>query len=213
MKRFFTLLTSLVMLISCACAEGAATTFTASAGVSYTAEADGAVITLTIAANDETLAEAEAKASASADALKYAFLGAGALAEDISVVRSDVQLDQKYQYNKLKEPELVIIGRSVEYVMTVRVTDISKLKAQLDAAVGSGLYSSYEVRRTSSAIEDAYQAALSEAAKSALARAEALAKACGFTRTEVVSVTELPSESIDGLTGIAQAEVTLAAQK
>jgi len=215
MKRFFTLLAALVLLFSCsaAAAEGAQTTFTAAAGAPYAAEADGAVITLLISANAETLAEAEAKAASISDSLKNAFLGAGAPEENIAVERTGVQIDQKYQYNKIKEPELVIIGRSVEYVMTVRVTDIGLLQALLDAAVSNGLYSSYEVRLTSSAAEDAYQAALAEAAKSALARAEAIAKACGFTRTEVLSVKELPCESADGLSGTAQAEVTLAAQK
>ena len=209
MKRFLTLLAALVMLFSCACAEGAEITFTATGSAPCAAEPDGAVITLMIAANAETLAEAETKAAASADALKYAFLSAGAQAADVSVVRSNVQVDQKYQYNKLKEPELVIIGRSVEYVMTVNVTDIARLNALLDAAVTSGLYSSYEVTLTSSGRASAFEAALAEAVKSALSKAEAMAKACGYARTEILSVKELAS---DGLTDTAQAEVTLIAQ-
>lgn len=212
MKRFLTLFIALVMLFSCACAEGAAPTFTAIGSAPFAAEADSAVMTFTIRVSDETLPEAESRASSAVDALKYALLSAGAQAADISSVRSDVQNDQQYQYNKIKEPELIIIGCSVEYVMTVNVPDIARLKAIVDAAVVSGRYADYEVKLLSSGRQEACEAALAEAAKMAVSKAEALAKACGYARTEVLAVTEMPSAS-DGLNGIVSVEATVTAQK
>ena len=212
MKRFWILLTALMLLCSCAFAQeteqAALTTVTAVGSASVTAQADSAVLTFTITAQEETLAEAESKAAASASSLKYALLSAGAQAGDISLVRSDVQIEQKYQYNKLQEPGMEIVGRSVVYTMTAAVTQIDKLQALIDAAVLNGQYTSYETALASSALAQSRLEAVSLAAKDALARAEALAKACGFAKTQILSVRELPCED-DGLTVHAQAEVTL----
>ena len=208
MKRFVTLLLSAVLLFSCALAEGPQ--FSAAVGVPFEAQADSAVITLWVTANAETLAEAESKAAASVDAIKYALLSAGARAEEIAVVRSDVQADRQYHYNKIHEPELVLVGRSVEYRMTVSVGDMTRLSALVDAAVAGGLYAEYEVVQASSAYEDAYQTALEEAAKKAVAKARAIAKACGFANTAVSSVRELSGERNE-LAGSACAEAILVA--
>ena len=208
MKRFLMMVASLILLFSCACAEEAKpqTLFTATACVPFAAENDGAVIAITLSANDETLAEAEAKAAALVDAFKVSLMDAGAAEAEISVERTDVQTDRDYHYNKLQEPSLVVIGRSVEYCLTVKVSDIAKLDACLDAIVTNGQYADYTVEKTASAKETAYREALAGAAKDASAKAQALAKACGFNQTVVVSVVELPCEG-----DCAQVEVTLAA--
>lgn len=207
MKRFAAVLLTLFMLLSSACAETAGPLFTASASVPVEAEPDSAVITLMITAGGELLSEAESAAAASVASLTNALIAAGAREEDISAVRTDVQADWKYQYNKLQEPQLVLVGRNVAYAITVSVPDIAVLDSLLDAAVNSGLYASYEVELRSSADEAGYRAALEAAAKAAVEEAKALAKACGFVKTTVVSVTELDCEG-----AAASVEAVLAAE-
>lgn len=210
MKRLAALLVLILMLGSFACAESTPALFTASASAPFTAEADSAVITLNITASSEALSDAETMAAASVQGLTEALLNAGAAQEAISVVRSDAQANWQYHYNKLQEPELVLIGRTVEYQMIVTVEDVAQLNALVDAAVNSGLYTTYEVEQHSSQWQSSYLAALETAAKQASDKAMALAKACGTTQTKVVSVVELPGEFV-GLSGVAQVEVTLGA--
>lgn len=195
MKRLAAVLLALLMMLSSACAEGAL--FTASASVPVEALPDSAVIRLTITAGGELLAEAESAATASVSSLQVALAAAGAQEAEISVVRTDAQADRKFHYNKLQEPQMVLAGCSVEYVMTVRVQDLALLNALVDAAVNNGRYAAYEVEMISSASEAGYRAALEAAAKAAVEKAKALAKACGFAQTAVVSVRELPAESCD----------------
>lgn len=211
MKRFFSLLTVLMMIASFACAQEAQpqTVFTASASAPVVCEADGAVITFEVTADAETLAEAETKAASAVDGLKYALINAGAEAADIKSERRDVQIDREYHYNKLQEPQLVIIGRSVRYAVTLNVKDVSKLNTLLDAAVTSGLYSEYAVEKTFSGCKEARDEALALAAKDAVEKAETLARACGFAKTSILSVKELSSENSLSV----QVEATLAAQK
>ena len=207
MKRFAAVLLVVFLLLSSACAESAGPLFTASASVPFEAPADSAVITLMITAGSELLSEAESAAAAAVNSLTNALVAAGAREEDISAVRTDVQANWTYQYNKLQEPQLVINGRSVAYAMTVAVPDIALLDALLDAAVNNGMYASYEVALSSSAGEAGYRAAMESAAKAAVEKAKALAKACGFGQTTVVSVTELDCEG-----AAASVEAVLAAE-
>ena len=207
MKRFAAVVLVVLLLLSSACAESAGPLFTASASVPFEAPADSAVITLMITADSELLSDAESAAAASVASLTDALVAAGAREEDISAVRTDVQADWKYHYNKLQEPQLVLNGRSVAYAMTVAVPDIALLDALLDAAVNNGLYASYEVALNSSDGEASYRAAMESAAKTAVEKAKALAKACGFLKTTIVSVTELACEGT-----MASVEAVIAAE-
>lgn len=216
MKRLLWLLVSLMLLCSPASAQelpGAVPTVTSTGFASVSLQADMAVLTLEVSAFAETLPEAEKEAAASVDTLKYALLSAGAQAADITAVRTDVQLERKYHYNKLQEPTLETVGCTVSYQMTVQVPNPAKLSALIDAAVLSGCYSAYGVELASARREEAYQEALAAAVRDGMAKAQALAEACGISKTEILSVTELAQTGTDPLTVTAQVEVTLGAKE
>ena len=214
MKRFLALLLSMLTICACAIAQeapAAAPAVTATGCASVAVEPDEGWIILHVTASDETLAEAETKAADSVDSLKYALLSTGVQAADVTITRTNAQLDHKYNYNKLQEPVLETIGCTVEYVLSAKAPEIGKLRAIVDAVVVNGRYASYEIIRQSSQREAAYQEALEAAASSAMAKAEALARACGVRKTALVSVVELAMAETDECSVTAQVEVTLRA--
>ena len=213
MKRLSALLLALTLLFSCALAEEAAlpasTVITASGGATPPLSADSALITLTVHANGETLADAESSAAVMVDALTAALLGAGAAESDIQSARGEVQTNAQYHYNKVSSPQWTATGFDVEYILTVALHDVGRLAQLVDAVLLCEANVSYTVTLRCSRSDEIYRQALAQAAQNAMEKARTLAEACGFAVENVLSVTEMPAEQTSELEISAAAQVCL----
>ncbi len=206
MKRFWVLL----MLFVCLCAPALAqpASFTATGVATVPVETDGVAVTLRICASADDLAKAEALADQSVSALKSAVMSVGVQAADVSLSRVDAQNVSEYHYSKLQQPSLVIIGSSVVYEMKIVLYDAEKANALVDAIVSTGMYESYELTPLASGRDETYRQALSLAVADGMEKALLVAKACGVTDAELVSVVENEPQT-DGQSVTAVVTVTL----
>lgn len=151
---------------------------------------DVAVLTLGVRAAGDTMAEAQRMADETFGRVREALLGQGIAAEDVHITYYNVETVYSYQYSKLGDQETPS-GFTAETDLAVYVRDVGKVGAVVDAAIGVGADSRYELTFESSERAEAYETALAAAAKDAMRKAGLLARAGGLTLIKLKSVCEL----------------------
>lgn len=225
MKRFAAILLSLMMLCSFAAAEtvqmplcpmrsgGAAcpaaettpekTTIVTVGSADATAPIDIAVLSFSVVAEGETVAEANKLVTASIDAITSVFKEHGVEDDQIWHKSYDVSPDVVHHNTKLTDAA-VIDGYIVEIVLCVRLTDISLVGVVIDGATQKGASATHELKFERSTAFEVYEKALNKAAKQAMNKAAVMADGCGMELDRLVSVKELSSAE----DGEARVEVT-----
>lgn len=151
---------------------------------------DIAVLSFSVDAKGETVAEANKQVMASIQAITTVLNELGVEESQIWHSRYDVEPNLVYHNTKFTE-EAVIEGYVVEIVLCVRLTDISIVGDVIDSATQSGADSTHDLTFERSGAQDIYNAALVKAAQQAMERAKYLAEGSGMTLGDLVSVTEL----------------------
>ena len=225
MKRFAAILLALTLLCSfaqaetvgmtvcpmraganaaCPAAETADETLITTVGsADATAPIDIAVLSFSVTAEGETVAEANQSVTASIDAITGILKEHGVAEEQMWHKRYDVSPDVVHHNTKLTDAT-VIDGYIVEIVLCVRLTDISLVGVVIDAATQSGAGTAHELIFERSTSMEVYRKALNEAAAQAMDKAAVVAQGCGLTLGQLVSVRELSSSE----DGEARVEVT-----
>lgn len=215
MKRFAAILLSLMMLCSFAAAETVQTPvcpmrsapnaacsamevipeptiITTVGSADATAPIDIAVLSFSVVAEGETVAEANQKVTASIDAITSVFKEHGVEDEQIWHKSYDVSPDVVHHNTKITDAT-VIDGYIVEIVLCVRLFDRSLVGVVIDGATQKGASATHEVKFERSTAFEVYEKALNEAAKQAMDKAVVMAEGCGMELGRLVSVKELSS--------------------
>ena len=179
---------------ACAAVEAAADSTTISTiGVAEaTAPIDIAVLSFSVEAEGETVAEANQAVTASIDAITNILKEHGVEEEQIWHKRYDVSPNVVHHNTKLTDAT-VIDGYIVEIVLCVRLVDISLVGVVIDAAMQSGAGTTHELQFERSTALEVYQNALTLAAQQAMDKAAVLAQGCGMQLGQLLSVQELSS--------------------
>lgn len=168
---------------------------------------DVAILSFSITAEGETVAEANKQVMTSIQAITTVLSELGVEESQIWHSRYDVEPNVVYHNTKFTE-KAVIEGYIVEIVLCVRLTDISIVGDVIDSATQSGAGSTHDLTFERSSAQDIYNAALVKAAQQAMDSAKHLAEGCGMTLGDLVSVKELSSVE----DGEAKVEVTYRAK-
>jgi len=163
-----------------------ATTFNLSAHGEVRAAPDMATITLGVMTEGKTAAEAMAANAQRMNAVVASLKKAGIAEKDIQT--SNLNLNPQYRYEENKPP--ILVGYQASNHVTVRVLDLKKLGAAVDATVNAG---ANQVHGISFGLLDptAAENAAREAAVKALgAKADLYARATGHRVLRLVSLSE-----------------------
>ena len=228
MKRFLAILTAILCLASCACATEAAPTpapmptqtvetaaqavkaetlITTTGVEDATAPIDIAVLSFSMKAEAETVAEANQLVTANISTIEEILAAQGVTEENIWHRQYDVSPDVVYHNTKLTEDQ-VIAGYIVEITLCVRLTDISLVGVVIDAATQSGASNTHELIFERSTANEVYEAAMANAAQQAVEKAHSLAASLNMELGDMVSAVEM-SKVEDGE---ARVEVTFRAR-
>ena len=149
-------------------------------------EPDKATITLGVMTEGKTAAEAMAANATRMNAVIASLKKAGIAEKDIQT--SNLNLNPQYKYVENQAP--ILVGYQVSNQVTVRVMDLKRLGAAVDATVNAG---ANQVHGISFGLQDATTAenAAREAAVRALsAKADLYARATGHRVSRLVSLSE-----------------------
>jgi len=163
-----------------------ATTFNLSAYGETRVEPDMATITLGVMTEGKTAAEAMAANATRMTAVVASLKKAGIAEKDIQT--SNLNLNPQYRYEQNKPPMLT--GYQASNQVTVRVLDLKKLGAAVDATVSAG---ASQVHGISFGLLDpttAENAAREAAVKALAAKVDLYAKVTGHRVTRLVSLSE-----------------------
>jgi uncharacterized protein YggE len=163
-----------------------ATTFNLSAYGETRVEPDMATITLGVMTEGKTAAEAMAANATRMTAVVASLKKAGIAEKDIQT--SNLNLNPQYRYEQNKPPMLT--GYQASNQVTVRVLDLKKLGAAVDATVSAG---ANQVHGISFGLLDpttAENAAREAAVKALAAKVDLYAKVTGHRVTRLVSLSE-----------------------
>ena len=163
-----------------------ATTFNLSAHGEVRAAPDMATITLGVMTEGKTAAEAMAANAQRMSAVVASLRKAGIAEKDIQT--SNLNLNPQYRYAQNEAP--VLIGYQASNQVSVRVLDLKKLGAAVDATVDAG---ANQVHGISFGLLDptgAENAAREAAVKALAAKADLYARATGHRISRLVSLSE-----------------------
>jgi uncharacterized protein YggE len=163
-----------------------ATTLNLSAYGETRIEPDMATITLGVVTDGKTAAEAMAANAQRMNAVVASLKKAGIADKDIQT--SSLNLNPQYRYEQNEPP--VLVGYQASNQVTIRVLDLKKLGAAVDATVSAG---ANQVQGISFGLLDptaAENAAREAAVKALAAKAELYAKATGYRVARLVSLSE-----------------------
>jgi len=163
-----------------------ATTLNLSAYGETRVEPDLANISLGVVTDGKTAAEAMAANATRMSAVIASLRKAGIAEKDIQT--SNLNLNPQYRYQQNEAP--VLIGYQASNQVTVRVLDLKKLGAAVDATVNAG---ANQVHGISFGLQDttaAENAAREAAVKALVAKADLYAKATGHRVSRLVSLSE-----------------------
>ena len=163
-----------------------ATTFNLSAYGETRVEPDMATITLGVMTEGKTAAEAMAANATRMTAVVASLKKAGIAEKDIQT--SNLNLNPQYRYEQNKPP--ILTGYQASNQVTIRVLDLKKLGAAVDATVNAG---ANQIHGISFGLVDATaaeNAAREIAVKALAAKAELYAKATGHRVSRLVSLSE-----------------------
>jgi len=211
MKRFLALLLAMICMCSMAHAESLTadlqkwlnedaipaisdvfadgTVMTTTGNVEVAKSIDIAVITFSLEATADTVAEANTQVMQGANALRTALKEQGVAEDQIRQTRYDVSPNVVYHNTKLTNDQ-VISGYIVELTLTARIMDLNSVGKVIDAAMQSGANTSHDLVYESSNAAEAYYAALAQATKLAMEKAGLLAESCGLKLQNLMSVVE-----------------------
>jgi uncharacterized protein len=163
-----------------------ATTLNLSAYGETRIEPDMAMITLGVVTDGKTAAEAMAANAQRMNAVVASLKKAGIAEKDIQT--SNLNLNPQYRYEQNEPP--VLVGYQASNQVTIRVLDLKKLGAAVDATVSAG---ANQVHGISFGLQDptaAENAAREAAVKALSAKADLYAKATGYRVARLVSLSE-----------------------
>lgn len=163
-----------------------ATTLNLSAYGETRVEPDMATITLGVMTEGKTAAEAMAANATRMTAVVASLKKAGIAEKDIQT--SNLNLNPQYRYEENKPP--ILVGYQASNQVSVRVLDLKKLGAAVDATVNAG---ANQVHGISFGLVDptaAENAAREAAVKALTAKADLYAKATGHRVSRLVSLSE-----------------------
>lgn len=211
MKRLMALVMVLCCLHSCAWAESfsaapaqqeeSATLITAVGSVPVQAEQDVAVLSLTLVAKSETASGAQQRMMELRETLRNTLQALNVTTIEETAYQLGAMND--YEYGAFRSGE-VIVGYCARAEVVVRFTDMNNVGALVDATIlPEGESTNHSLVFESSALENAHREALALAVQEAMNNADAIAKACGRTLRQLVSVQEISEGE-----GAATVEVT-----
>jgi uncharacterized protein YggE len=163
-----------------------ATTLNLSAYGETRVEPDMATITLGVTTEGKTAAEAMSANAQRMTAVIASLRKAGIAERDIQT--SNLNLNPQYRYEPNEAP--VLVGYQASNQVAVRVLDLKRLGAAVDASVGAG---ANQVQGISFGLKDpttAENAAREAAVKALAAKAELYARATGYRVARLVSLSE-----------------------
>jgi len=149
-------------------------------------EPDMANISLGVMTEGKTAAEAMAANATRMTAVMASLKKAGIAEKDIQT--SSLNLNPQYRYQQNEQP--ILVGYQASNQVTIRVLDLKKLGAAVDATVNAG---ANQVHGISFGLQDstaAENAAREAAVKALAAKAELYARATGHRVTRLVSLSE-----------------------
>ena len=168
-------------------AEFAATTLTLSASGEVRTRPDLAVIDLGVQAEARTAAGAFAQARVQMNAIASALHGQGVAEDDVQT--SQLSLQAEYADGDGRRPRL-LTGYQASNSVSVRLHDIGRVGALVDAMVGAGANSvngvSFQLADPSAAEDEARRIAV----KALQAKADLYAQATGYRIRRLVSLSE-----------------------
>ena len=168
---------------------------------------DSAVITFSLKAEGETVAEANTQVMQGVNAVRAALREQGVAEEQVRQTRYDVRPNVVYHNTKLTGDQ-VISGYVVEITLKVSIHDLNSVGKVIDAAMLSGAQTSPELEYECSDAAESYYAALAQASKLAMEKARLMAESCGLTLGALVSVVETSTME----DSVATVQVTYAAK-
>jgi len=163
-----------------------ATTFNLSAYGETRVEPDMATITLGVMTEGKTAAEAMAANATRMTAVVASLKKAGIAEKDIQT--SNLNLNPQYRYEENKPP--ILTGYQASNQVTIRVLDLKKLGAAVDATVSAG---ANQIQGVSFGLLDptiAENAAREAAVKALAAKVDLYAKATGHRVARLVTLSE-----------------------
>lgn len=168
---------------------------------------DSAVITFSLKARGETVAEANTQVMQDVNAVRAALREQGVAENQVRQTRYDVSPNVIHHNTKLTDSQ-VISGYHVEITLKVDIDDLNAVGKVIDAAMLSGAQTSPDLAYECSDAAEAYYAALAQAARQAVEKARLMAESCGLNLGALVNVVETSSIK----DGLAVVEVTYAAK-
>jgi uncharacterized protein YggE len=163
-----------------------ATTLNLSAYGETRVEPDMAMITLGVMTEGKTAAEAMAANAQRMTAVVASLKKAGIAEKDIQT--SNLNLNPQYRYEENKPP--ILVGYQASNQVTIRVLDLKKLGAAVDATVNAGANQVHGISFGLSDPTGAENAAREAAVKALAAKADLYAKATGYRISRLVSLSE-----------------------
>lgn len=193
MKRFLSLLITLCLLYSFACAESPAqadpATLTAVGLCEVEERASLAILSIEVTAFGETVTEAQNQMDERLETLRAALQEQGIESSFMRSTHYDVRGQYEYHYTKMTETDL-LIGYNVVAQLQSYMSDEQNVGAIIDAVNATGYDCSYDLSYEAIDDPEAYDAALAVAAQDALRKADMLAQACGLTLGRLISIEE-----------------------
>ncbi len=187
MKKILIILLVLCLAVApaIALAEG---TLKVNGSAKITIEPDRATLSLGYTCEDAVSATAQKMAAEASAAILQAIQAAGVAEEDIAT--TSLNTSPVYDYNDGKP---TLTGYQVTHMLSVTVSDITKVGEVLDAALNGGANVANGITYSSSKEEDAYLQALAQAVQNAMAKADALSIAAGVWLGSVTEIVEQSS--------------------
>lgn len=184
MKAFAALILALCLTVCSACAladDGAKITVSGTGEIRV--NADTAVVSVGVFAQDKDAIRAQSKANEIIAAIRQALTEAGISAEDINT--GYINLYANYDYRGDTQE---ITGYNANSTLAVRVTDMAKVGSVIDTAFGAGANTLDGVSFSVTDAAEAREAALRAAVENARAKADILADAAGLNITGIEAI-------------------------
>ena len=185
MRKVFSILLAVLLVLALSSAAMAETIVTVSGSGETFVPADVAVISLGVSARDKEVLVAQAKVNESIAAIKEALIVAGVAEENINT--DYINIYPIYNYNADMEE---LAAYNANSTLAVKVTKIAEVGKMIDTAFEAGANNLNGIEFSASDTSEAKAKALELAVEDAISKAEILARAAGMKIVGINSIQE-----------------------
>lgn len=169
--------------------------------------ADYATLQIGVNTRALTVREAQSENARLMEAVLAALRGAGLEEKDVVTSNFSVFMNTDFSYDE-QGREMRTNYYQVENMLSVKVRDLSRAGAVLDAAMEAGANTTYGITFSSTQENEAYQKALTRAVEDAAKKAEVLAAAAGKQLGELTLIDASQSGGFYGVSNVYDAKET-----